>query len=775
MTTTPPRPAKPPAPDVNALPQELKDRPQWVVWRYILRDGKWTKKPFQARYPQRGAKADDPSTWGTFDEAWAAYQSQPTIDGIGFEFSRDDPYFGCDIDSCLDAGERLDWAAPFLDVLESAYGDISPSGRGVKFIGVGKLPAPTGTRRNGMGPDGTGALELYDHGRFFTLTGVVFGTQTGDRVSNNLQDVADALYGVAKGNEPSEPESPGRKTASELHDDELIAKIRESQQGALFADLYDRGDTSRYNGDDSSADLALANILAFWFRKDAARMEAVFDRSKLGQREKWRNRPDYRKRTSEEAIAGCREVYAPTGEGEPSNLDRELAKRPCTDLGNGERFAARFGAEIRFMHPWKRWVHWDGRCWKTDDTAVARQFAKRTVRGIWREASTAQNDADRKALAKWWFDSESQARVEAMLSRASSEKGIPILPADMDRDGFLLNVQNGTIDLRTGKLREHRREDLITRIAPVDYFPDAQCPTWLRVLDDIFAKDKKFISFWQQLCGICLTADVSNQILPVLYGTGANGKTTILSVLLELLGPDYAITSPPGLLTVAKGERHPTELASLFGKRLVVDSETAEGARFNENLVKQLTGGDKITARRMREDFWEFSPTHKILLATNHKPEIRETKNAIWRRVKLVPFNVTIADDKQDAMLPAKLRAEYPGILAWCVEGCLDWQDLGLCIPAAVEDATKEYRAEQDLIGQFLEAECSLISTLETAASSLYFRYQKYAGGEAMNQRRFGNALTERGLERFKRNGTWYRGIGLKANEADSEGRGSYD
>ena len=277
--------------------------------------------------------------------------------------------------------------------------------------------------------------------------------------------------------------------------------------------------------------------------------------------------------------------------------------------------------------------------------------------------------------------------------------------------GFLLNVENGTIDLRTGKLRPHQREDLITRLAPVKFLPGAKCPTWLRVLDEIFAGDTGLDSLLEDaLRRLPDRRRHRIRFCRFSTGPGANGKTTILTVLLEILGPDYAIVAPPGLLTLKKGERHPTELASLFNKRLVVDSETAEGAQFNENLVKQLTGGDKIRARRMREDFWEFSPTHKILMCTNHKPEIRETKNAIWRRVKLVPFNVTIPEDQQDARLPDRLRAEYPGILAWCVEGCLDWQELGLEIPPAVEDATKEYRRESDVIGEFLGSECTIDS-----------------------------------------------------------------
>jgi putative DNA primase/helicase len=444
-------------------------------------------------------------------------------------------------------------------------------------------------------------------------------------------------------------------------------------------------------------------------------------------------------------------------------LDAQLAKHPRTDLGNGERMVARFGADLRYCHPWKKWLHFDRQRWKEDDTAAVRRLAKRTVREILNEAATVEDDEERKAHNKWWNASEGKAKVEAMISLASSENGIPILPDDLDRDRSLLTVENGTIDLRTGKLRPHQREDLITRLAPVKFVPGAACPTWLRVLDDVFARDPGLIRFLKMLCGVCLTGDISNQILPVLYGSGANGKTTILTVLLEILGPDYAIVAPPGLLTLKKSERHPTELACLFNKRLVVDSETAEGAQFNENLVKQLTGGDRIRARRMREDFWEFSPTHKILMCTNHKPEIRETKNAIWRRVKLVPFNVAIPEDRQDARLPERLRAEYSGILTWCVEGCLEWQESGLEIPDAVESATKEYRAESDLLAQFLASECSVISNLTARATPLYARYQKWAGDEAVNQRRFGKALSERGFKKHTNNGIVYEGIGLRS------------
>ena len=589
-------------------------------------------------------------------------------------------------------------------------------------------------------------IELYQQDRYITVTGRhLEGAPTA--IAERDQELAELYFIMWPELAPDKPASPFTRTAhgddsSNFTDDELLEKARRSKNGDRFTALFDQGDISAYPSH-SEADMALMNYLAFWLGKDANRMEQMFSRSALGGRDKWA-KAEYRKRTIDLAIADCKSVYEPpvvlkiggkSAEGEPekgagkkrepSRLDRRLAKRPCTDLGNGERFAARFGADARFCVPWKKWLHYDGKRWKGDDTAAVRQMAKHAVRGIWMEASTLEDTDKRKLHSKWWFDSEGQARVEAMLSRASSEPGIPVLPDQMDCDQFLLNVQNGTIDLKTGKLREHRRGDLITRLAPVDYAKGAKCPTWLKVLETIFAGDNELIQFWQRVCGICLTGDVSTQMLPVLYGAGANGKSTILGVLLEILGPDYAIAAPPGLLTVKKGERHPTELAALFGKRLVVDSETAEGARFNETLVKQLTGGDKISARRMKEDFWTFNPTHKLLLCTNHKPTIGETKNAIWRRVKLIPFNVAIPEAEQDSKMPERLRLEYPGILAWCVEGCLDWLELGLDIPSSVADATRQYRDEQDVLAEFLASECTVMQGVYVRASALYCALSK--------------------------------------------------
>ena len=432
-----------------------------------------------------------------------------------------------------------------------------------------------------------------------------------------------------------------------------------------------------------------------------------------------------------------------------------------TDLGNAKRLVAIHGRRLRFCHPWGKWLTWRGDRWKIDDTGISSRWARDTVLTMYAE-SIQQND---KRLRKWAVDSESRDRLSAMLTVARSEEDIPVLPDDLNADPWLLNVRNGTIDLRNGELREHRPEDLLTSMAPVDFNRDATCPVWERIQGRIFGESTGLIRFWKQLCGLSLTGDVKEQILPILYGTGANGKSTVVGTLLELLGQDYSIAAPPGLLIVRKGDTHPTERATLYGKRLVVDMESAEGARLNENFVKQLTGSDRISARRMREDFWDFAPTHKIMLITNHKPEIKETKNAIWRRIKLIPFTVTIPEEEQIKDLPQQLRMEYSGILRWCIEGCLSWQKDGLLVPEEVTAATDEYRGEQDTFADFISDECIIGPQIRVKASMLYERYRRFterSGESSLTQKSFGMAMTERKFERYTDNGTYYRGIGLR-------------
>ncbi|MGH7378091.1 MAG: DNA primase family protein, partial [Candidatus Methylomirabilales bacterium] len=280
--------------------------------------------------------------------------------------------------------------------------------------------------------------------------------------------------------------------------------------------------------------------------------------------------------------------------------------------------------------------------------------AKETVGSMYLEAA-AQPDQDlRAALAAHAMKCESDSRIRAMLSLAESEPGVPVEPGAFDADPWLFNCLSGTLDLRTGELRPHRREDLLTKLAPVDYDPGAKAPTWTAFLDHIMAGNREVIEYLQRAVGHALTGDVREQVLQFLHGTGANGKTTFLNAILDAVG-DYGKQAAPELLTIKYGTEHPTGLADLRGCRFVASIEVEEGKRLAEVLVKQLTGGDRLKARFMRENFFEFTPTHKIFLAVNHKPVIRGTDHAIWRRIRLVPFTVTIPDAEQDKAATAPL------------------------------------------------------------------------------------------------------------------------
>ncbi len=436
--------------------------------------------------------------------------------------------------------------------------------------------------------------------------------------------------------------------------------------------------------------------------------------------------------------------------GEPDMREQRQSFN-LTDLGNSERFVAHHGEDVRYCYPWSTWLVWTGARWERDVAGRAPRLAKEAVRSIYREASEAEDEDRRKALAKHATRSEGADKIRAMIELARSEQ--PVTPDELDMDPMLLNAKNGTIDLRTGELREHRREDLITKMAPVEYDPNAYAPTWAATLERVLPSPA-LRTFFKKLCGYAISGDVSEHLLAVLYGTGANGKSTLINALLEAAG-EYGMQAAPDLLIAKKGA-HPTEVADLFGMRLVASIEVEDGRRLAEALVKSLTGGDKVRARRMRQDFWEFEPTHTAFLCTNHKPEIRGTDAAIWRRIRLIPFAETIPPAEQDKKLPKKLRAELSGILRWMVEGCLEWQRSGLQAPEEVRQATAGYRSEMDVIGVFLADECEVGDEYRVLFKTAYERYSEWCteGGEKPEPaRKFNALLKQRGAFEGRRSG----------------------
>ncbi|MGH6690151.1 MAG: DNA primase family protein [Vicinamibacterales bacterium] len=449
--------------------------------------------------------------------------------------------------------------------------------------------------------------------------------------------------------------------------------------------------------------------------------------------------------------------------------DLELPR--LTDLGNAQRLVWDHGRDLHYIHAWGAWLIYDGRRWAQDETGEVQRRAKATVVGMYAGAAYSEDIETRRTLARHATKSESARALTAMVTLAQSEPGIPVTLKELDADPWLLNVLNGTLDLRTAQLREHRREDLLTKLTPVEYLPEAACPTFLAFLDRVMEGKQDLVCFWQKWMGYSLTGDTSEQAIVIAWGNGANGKTTLIVTTAHALD-DYARSTPVETLLAKNGDtevRH--DLARLLGARFVAAVESDAGRRLSESLVKQITGGDRIIARSLYRDSFEFAPTFKLVLATNHRPVIRGTDHAIWRRIRLLPFAVTIPPEEQDRQLPDKLRAELPGILRWAVEGCLAWQRDGLGLPEAVRDATEAYREDMDTLGEFLGTRCVIEPGARTTSGALYRAYTAWcqqADERPVSQKALGRALTERGAKSI-RTGSWRGWIGIQLRSTEDE------
>jgi putative DNA primase/helicase len=449
----------------------------------------------------------------------------------------------------------------------------------------------------------------------------------------------------------------------------------------------------------------------------------------------------------------------PLPEAELARIADSVARYPVgdalvtanrTDLGNAERFEAYAGQRLRFVFPWCAWMHFDGARWVRDADGEALRAARDTLRATAAQAAALPDPDERVALIKHATDGEAIARVNAMLSLA--QPLLPVSPDRLDADPDLLTCANGTIDLRSGLLRAHDRADLITRRAPVAFDPQAACPRWEAFLDRVLGGSAALQRFVQRAVGYTLTGHTREQVLFLLYGVGANGKSTFLETLRAALG-EYSAVADFNTFQKREGDGARNDLARLAGARLVSAVEAEAGRPLAEALVKQLTGGDTITARFLFREFFDFKPVFKLWLAANHKPPISGGDHGIWRRIRLIPFTVTIPEAERDPRLGQKLQDELPGVLAWAVRGCLAWRAEGLGAPPEVEAATASYRSEMDALGPFLDECAAADPGHRLTARALYEAYEHWcaANGErAKSQKAFAMGLRERGFEAVK-------------------------
>jgi putative DNA primase/helicase len=442
-----------------------------------------------------------------------------------------------------------------------------------------------------------------------------------------------------------------------------------------------------------------------------------------------------------------------------------------TELAAATYFVEHYGQDLRYCERLGGWLVWDGRRWKRDVDGEVFRRAGACARKIADSANQLDDLEARKKRIAYAIALQRRRGLEAIAGIAQHQEAVAIGdPARFDADPWLLNVANGTIDLRTGELRPHRREDLLTRIADITFDPQARAPRWEQFLQEVFRGDADTIAFVQRAIGYSLTGSTREHALFILHGTGRNGKSTFLAMVGKLLGA-YAAAANAATFMGRRDGTVNNDLARLHGARFVSAIETNEGQTLAEAFVKALTGGDRLVARHLFQEFFEFMPSFKIWLSTNHKPGIRGGDEAIWRRIRLIPFEERFDSDRADLQLGEKLENELPGILAWAVTGCLAWQRDQLGTAVSVAAATEAYRSEMDTFGEFLNARCTLDPAASAPAGELFNAYRAWCnetGEKPLSQRWFGMKLGERGLKsvRTKRQRLW---IGLRIGDASSD------
>lgn len=767
----------------------LKNLPVWVNWIIDPEDGKVPKNPKTGG----NAKTSIPSTWNTLELAKSKvgtivkhkkyerdekgdkikdengedkyYTVDRTIEDVGFCFT--DGVCGIDIDKCR-GNPELEARADEIIQFMNTYTEYSPSGNGYHIIfkcDISKLPWEEKEYKDTYYQNAHNGLECYIAG----LTNKYF-TYTGEAVNSlDIEDRTDELLTFLEKYMRKSPQqnanSAGDSTKNNAHTStsDVLSIARRAKNSKKFVALFDEGNISAYNNDDSSADLALCNMLAFYCQGDAEMIDELFRQSKL-YRQKW-ERADYRNSTISKAIALCNgEFYRPKGKSRKSHTttaDAVTFINPLSDknryrlddIGIGYLFADTYKNVSRFVPEAKSWYYYDGKVWKQDVEGLnVTEQGKDLCKFLLKCAFDIKDSEQKMSFLKFYMKAAGNKGRKIMIEEARSV--YPVRITEFDADPYIFNCQNCTLDLKDFTMHAHKPEDFLSKISNVNFDKDAKCERWESFVKEVMQDDIETAKYLQKSLGYALTGDTSEECFFILYGaTTRNGKGTSMETIIHLLG-DYGKTAQPESIAQKQTSNSgsPTEdIARLKGARFVNMSEPDKGLRLNSALVKQLTGGDTVTARFLHQNSFEYRPEYKLFINTNHLPKVGDDSVFSSGRVKLIPFERHFEENEQDKGLKVffKNPENISGIFNWCVEGLKLMRDEGLQSPPKVIEATKQYREDSDTVGLFVK-ECLVKDvsrrTLLKAVYADYFKWCTEYGYSPLGSRNLSSELRRRGM-----------------------------
>ncbi len=717
FASSPPKPTPIPY-TFEKIPAYFRQRPQWVCWKYEFRDNDWTKPPYMAKQVGRKASSTDKATWASFEDAVAAYETPVAqYDGIGYCIDVEtEQLVGTDLDHYLDDQFQpngfTETAKAIVATLNS-YTELSVGGKGLHIYAFGTLP-PDGRRK--------GHVEMYASGRYFTFTGVSVPGMPST-LSHRPREIAavHAQY-IAK------PETPaaalGTPAMPAATDVEILSLVIKNHPKA---EVLIAGDLSGYDDDQSRADLALLSLLAT-YTQDPEQLDRLMRSSALGQREKWTKRADYRARTIAKAL-----IRRSLDEGADE-------KERFTDVKNAERLSMSARQAIRYCEARGYWYVYDGARWAQGSGNLVKPFVHQLARDFHELASAEPDPELRKQYRHQANRLETDHVIRAVINQAMALRELQIDPTRFDQHVDLLNVLNGTIDLRTGTLQPHNPDDLLSYIAPVEYHSNAVSELWETTIRLAMKSDAEMISYLQRVYGYALTGHTTEKRFFEEYGPTNTGKTTINHGFQKMLGPDYAKSlRPEALMAQREPDKIPHEIADLMGVRFVVVSEAPDDHRMNEELLKKLTGGDGIRACFKYGKTFEYDAQLTLVIYSNDRIGLGGSDDAVWERATSIPFTFNFKTETEipgyvhikDVRVTLEQADHQQGILAWAVRGAVLWYQQGLePTPQKVTLDTEAHRQEVNSVRCFLRERCEEGVGSKIAFQTFHRAYSEWARQE---------------------------------------------